>query len=157
MGAEDSTSSNDFSDTPPGETSSFVLDHNLYWDGGEPILLDRAELINYTDDVKRVVSDPLLGNQRGLVVPRWDSVTGWFVDSSTTIRQAFERLVALYGTPANGSLVRDATDPAYAPAEDILGNPRPRRPCPRYRSLRVTSWARFAGWPPGVGDRPYDP
>jgi hypothetical protein len=117
-------SGNDFSDTPIGETASFILDHNLYWNGGAAIPSDSGELVNYTDDANRLIADPLLGGQSGLVLPRWVPAVGQFADGSATIRQAFERLVMLYGTPATGSPVIGAANPAQAPTEDILGQSR---------------------------------
>ncbi len=123
MGAYGSTA-NDFSDTPPGQTTSFTLDRNLYWNGGAAIPYDSSELVNYTDDARRIVADPLLGSQAGLVIPRWNPTTGQFADGSTTIRQAFERLVTRYGAPAAGSPAIGAADPTQSPADDILGQPR---------------------------------
>jgi len=114
----------DFSDTPPGETASFSIGRNLYWNGGAAIPQDAAELINFTDDATRIVGNPLLPGQSGLALPRWDASSGQFEDGSATIRQAFTRLVGLYGTPASGTPARDAADPAQSPADDILGNPR---------------------------------
>jgi hypothetical protein len=125
MGAENPTRPNDFSDTPSGQTVSFVLDRNLYWNGGTPIPYDSNELVNYTDDAHRIVGSPLLGDQGSLVLPRWNPVAGHFADDSATIRQAFERLVTLYGAPTAASPVVDAADASQAPAEDILGHPRP--------------------------------
>ena len=125
MGAENPSRPNDFSDTPPGQTTSFDLNHNLYWNGGAAIPYDSGELINYTDDANRVVSDPLLGDQSGLVLPRWNQATGQFADGSTTIRQACERLVRNFGVIRTGSSAIDAADPDFAPSEDILGNLRP--------------------------------
>ncbi len=124
MGATAPGGTNDFSDTPPAETASFALDHNLYWNGGQALPYDASELINTTDDVHGVTGDPLLGSQTNLVVPRWDGASFQFADTSQTVRELFLRLVALYGTPAAGSPAIDAGDAAKAAAEDILGHPR---------------------------------
>ena len=76
MGARYPSDTNDFSDTPLGQTLSFALDNNLYWNGGEDIPYDGGELINYTDDTDRVIGDPLLGDQTGLVLPHWNPGAG---------------------------------------------------------------------------------
>jgi hypothetical protein len=124
MGAESGQDNNDFSDADPAGTLSFVLDGNLYWNGSEPIPEDAAELVNYTDDAHGVVSDPLLGDQAGLVIPRWVAADGTFADGSATITEAFERLVLEYGIPGPGSGAVDAALADGAPAEDILCQPR---------------------------------
>jgi hypothetical protein len=124
MGSDGAGSANDFSDTPPAETDSFTLDHNLYHNGGAAIPSDESELVNYTDDANRVVADPRLGSQVGLILPRWDPGGDQFADGSEAISEVFRQLVDLYGTPGNGSSVIDAAEGAQAPAEDILGNPR---------------------------------
>lgn len=116
---------NHFSDTEPSETDSFVLDNNLYWNGGEDIPYDETQLINYTDDHNRVVGDPFLGEQANLILPRWLPDENQFADGSITISEAFEQLVRLYGTLSANSLAIDAANPDHAPPDDILGNPRP--------------------------------
>ena len=116
--------SNDFSDTPPGETLSFVLDNNGYWNGGVALPEDPGELVNPSDDASAIVGDPELGSQEALVVPHYDSGSGTFADGSDSIREAFVRLATLYGTPAGGSVVLDAADAANSPADDLLGQPR---------------------------------
>jgi MYXO-CTERM domain-containing protein len=125
MGSEDGGNPNDFSDTPQGQTLSFVLDNNLYWNGGQEIPSDGGELINYTDDVNNFLADPALQDVSAAIPPRWDPNGGQFADGSSTIRDAFERLVMLYCMPAEGSPVIDAADPGQGPDHDILGNPRP--------------------------------
>ena len=125
MGAEDPTRPNDFSDTPPGETTSFTLDNNLYWNGPTEVPENGVELVNYTEDAGRVVGDPLLPSQAGIVLPRWNPGAGEFAEGSATIRQAFERLVNRYGVPGEGGAALNAADPDNAPDEDILGRPRP--------------------------------
>ncbi len=124
MGATSSGGTNDFSDTPPAETSSFALDRNLYWNGGQALPYDAADLINTTDDAHAVTGDPLLGSQANLVVPRWDGASFQFADTSQTIREVFLRLVGFWGTPATGSPAADAGDSGTAATEDILGHPR---------------------------------
>ncbi|HIP71903.1 MAG TPA: hypothetical protein EYH05_10975 [Anaerolineae bacterium] len=114
--------SNDFSDTPHGETSSWTLDNNLYWNGGAAIPTDSGELINYTDDANRLTADPLLPGQSGLILPRWTGTE--FTGGYATIDDVFTGFVQQYGVPAAGSPVIDAADPANAPGEDILGNGR---------------------------------
>jgi hypothetical protein len=128
MGATAGGGSNDFSDTPPGDTDSFVLDNNLYYNGGSAIPFDAGEIINYTDDANGVVDNPFLPAQSGIVLPRWNPGGGQFADGSPSIGEAFRRLVELYGRSAEGSPVVDAADGAQSPADDILGNPRTGAP-----------------------------
>ncbi|MGA9349933.1 MAG: right-handed parallel beta-helix repeat-containing protein [Anaerolineae bacterium] len=128
MGAENPSRPNDFSDTPPGQTLSFVLDHNLYWNGPNPIPSDASELVNYTDDVHRLVADPGLPNPTNVVLPRWDPNASAFLSGSATVRQEFERLVNSYGALPAGSPATDAADPTQSLADDILGQPRDATP-----------------------------
>lgn len=125
MGAENPSRPNDFSDTPPGQTVSFQLQNNLFWNGGGSIPFDSNELINYTDDAAGLIDDPNLPEQTNVTLPRWDPNRVRFADGSLTIRQAFERLVITYGVPTGESPIIDAADPGFSPSEDILGNPRP--------------------------------
>jgi hypothetical protein len=111
-------------------THNLSFDNNLFWNEGNAFPTSSESIIEVTDDAHRIEGDPFLGDQAGLALPRWDPVAGHFGDGSTTIRQAFERLVSLYGVPAQGSPAIDAADPAYAPTEDILGHPRPVGPAP---------------------------
>ena len=105
-------------------TTNLTFDNNLFFNNGAAFPTSGESIIEVTDDANRVVGNPLLGAQAGLVIPRWNDVAGQFNDGSATIRQAFERLVLLYGVPANGSPAIDAGDPAHAPGEDILGRAR---------------------------------
>jgi len=126
MGAQDSNDSNDFSDASPSAILDFIIDNNLYWNGGSAIPEDSSEAINPSDDVSSVTGDPLLGDLSGLVVPHWDGSA--FADGSTDICGAFERVVNLYGTPAAGSIALDSADPNNAASDDILGRPRGATP-----------------------------
>ena len=128
MGATAGSNNDDFSDTPPADTDSYALDSNLYYNGPDLIPLDGSELINYTDDASATIADPLLPDQAGLILPRWSSASGLFADGSSSIRQVFIRLVALYGFPAPGSPIVGAAKPAFTPSDDILGNPRDEAP-----------------------------
>ena len=114
----------DFSDTPLGETLSFTLRNNLYWNGGGSLPFAGDDLINYTDDPQLLIADPLFGDQAGLVIPRWVETTGRFADGSATIRAAFERVVDLYGKPDSASPVIGVADLSQVPIDDILGQTR---------------------------------
>jgi hypothetical protein len=124
MGATSPMGSNDFSDTPIGETASFALDGNLYWNGGAALPYDAGELINTTDDAQALIANPLLPDLGSVVLPRWVSASGEFADGSATIREAFVRLVTSFGALPGGSPALDAAGPANAPVEDILGRSR---------------------------------
>jgi len=128
-----------FADAPQGQTSSFVLNNNLYWNGGQPLPNNPAALVNITADAARVVGDPRLGSQAGLVPPRWNGAQ--FTDGSASIRQAFERLATQYGTPGVGSAALDKALPAQSPADDLLGNLRPRGDAPDLGALEVQQGA----------------
>jgi hypothetical protein len=124
MGAENASSSNDFSDTPPGQTTTFLLDGNLYWNGGAAIPSSASELVNFTDDTRRIVANPLLGDPSGVLPPRYLPGAQAFADGSTTIRGVFRGLVDRYAAlPATSPAVDAAGGPG--PSTDILGNARP--------------------------------
>lgn len=106
-------------------TDLLTFDNNLFWNAGQAFPTTSESIIEVTDDAHRVVGDPLLGDQTGIQLPRWNEGAGQFGDGSVTIRQAFERLVTLYGVPADGSAALDVADPDNAPTEDILGQARP--------------------------------
>jgi hypothetical protein len=117
-----------FSLTPLGQTESFTLRHNLYWNGGAALPNDPGQEVNIGDDPEAIIANPSLGGQAGLVIPRWNPAANQFVDGSTTLRQVFERLVDLYGVPAAGSDELGIADPSQSPADDILGNLRDATP-----------------------------
>jgi hypothetical protein len=118
----------DFSDTPPGETSSWTLARNLYWNGGAAIPQDGAELINFTNDATRIVADPALTPASGIALPRWNPGTGLFAEGSVSIREVFVRLVTGYGAIPTGSPAWNAANAAQSPADDILGRARSASP-----------------------------
>jgi len=121
MGAE-AFAGVDLFDAPPAQTDSALLDNNLYFNGGGPIPVDNGQFLNFTDDAKALVGDPLLSDPAGLVAPEWDGVE--FADGSTTIREAYLRLVESWAVPATGSPLINAADPASSATEDILGQVR---------------------------------
>ena len=125
--ADPTGSMEDFSDTPMGDLASFAIDHNLYWNGGGALPEDAAETINPSDDAAAVTGDPLLPATAGIALPRWDPDQGAFADGSASTCEVHARLVER-GTPARGSPAVGAADPAEAPADDILGRPRPPAP-----------------------------
>ncbi len=122
MGATAAGGADDFSDGLPSEVSGLVLDNNLYWNGGDAI--PAGDQVNpLVDDAHRIVAHPLLQpSQAGLVLPRWNGSA--FASGARAIRQEFLRLAHAYGAPPAGSPLIDMADPAFAPADDLLGRPR---------------------------------
>jgi len=120
----------DFSDSPPAETTSWVLDNNVYWNGGNEFPVGNDDLLNVSDDVDAVIGDPLLPSPTGVVLPRWDPDAGQFTDGSTTACEAFARLATLHGALGSGSSAIDAAEAVIGPAHDILGQPRPAGSAP---------------------------
>jgi hypothetical protein len=128
MGADSASAANDFSDTPPADTTSFLLWSNVYWNGGAVIPSSASELVNPDDDAAATFGNPLLPSHAGVVLPRWIPAQGLFADGSARIRRAFKRLVKHYGRPSAGSVVVAAADPIHTPTKDILRKRRDSTP-----------------------------
>lgn len=124
MGSDDSGSSNTFSDTPSGDVDDFVLNNNLYWNGGGVIPEDSSQVINVSDDTAAIILLPDLGLQDSLVPPHWDSSTQVFADGSSTICEAFINLAETYGTPGDISGAIGLANTDHLPHDDLLGNER---------------------------------
>lgn len=114
----------DFSDTPTGETTTFNLDNNLYWNGGQAIPSEGADLINVGDDDARVEQDPRLPAITNLTAPTWNESTKQFADGSGDICAAFDSLVTRFATPGATSPAIDSARTDQSPQTDILGNTR---------------------------------
>lgn len=67
-------------------TINLTFDRNLFWNAGNPFPTSSESIIEVSDDAHRVVGNPLLGNQNGLVLPRWNQGAGQFADGSAMIR-----------------------------------------------------------------------
>ncbi len=120
------TDDNEFAKGNPADVINAILDNNLYWNGPQP--LPGGDLFTPTvDDARALVADPLLNFfHDAVVVPRWEGEA--FLSGNTTIRQEFLRLVEEYAVLPPGSPAIGQADPAHAPAEDILGQPRSATP-----------------------------
>lgn len=125
----------DFSDTTPGQTDTWTLANNVYYDGGNMPPEDAGELVNPSDDAAAIIGDPALGDPASAIIPTWNPGTMLFTDGSATTCAAHERLVTLHGTPGTGSVALDAGDAGETPADDILG--RPRGPSPDVGAVEV--------------------
>lgn len=127
MGIEASVPEINFSDTPAEVIESFLLSHNLYWNGDRPVPFEPDHLFNYTSDLLSILADPRLPvDLSQILLPFVDEESATFADGSETIRMAFERLAFTYGALDSGSPAIDAANPENAPSEDILGRPRPQ-------------------------------
>ncbi len=130
MGARNNGDPLLFANTPLAHLSSFSMEYGLYFNGDlQPPVGDIFTLLGPVHDGFRITEDPLLADNRYATPPSWNPSTQSFIDGSTTIRQAFVRVVNLYGTPARNSPVIDADSSELVTiTEDILGNPRDSKP-----------------------------
>jgi hypothetical protein len=115
----------DFSDTPPADTTSFLLRNNLYYNGGVHMPADDAELVNIWDDAQRIIADPRLPQPSAIVNPLWDAEQARFADGSPSICRVFERLVESACRPEPDSPALGAADAAQVPSDDLSGRARP--------------------------------
>ena len=118
-------------------TTNLTFDRNLFWNNGNAFPTSNESIIEVSDDSNRIVADPLLGNQSGLILPRWSEGSSQFADGSSTIQAAFEKLVMSYGAPGSGSPAIDAADASQSPGEDILGRSRPSGSAPDIGAVEV--------------------
>lgn len=110
-------------DIHPAQNMDVVLLNNVYWNGGKAIPgPTEPSMVHQTDDAQAILSDPMLGSQAQVILPRWVGET--FLSGAKTVREEFERLVRLYGVPDASSGIVGRSDPAYTPAADILDRPR---------------------------------
>ncbi|MGB0513357.1 MAG: hypothetical protein ACPGJE_00795, partial [Wenzhouxiangellaceae bacterium] len=116
----------DLFDAPGDQTDSATLDNNLYFNGGNSIPVDNGQFLDFLDDANALVGDPQLADPAGLIAPVWDGAN--FADGSTTIREAFERLVRTYALPGAGGPAIDSADAGTSATEDILGRSRGSTP-----------------------------
>jgi hypothetical protein len=119
---------NKFSTTPPADTSSFVLQRNLVFNGGAPLPSSGSELINPEDDPEPVRGDPALPEQGGLIAPVWQLGSGSFAGGQTRISGVFRDLALRYGRPGSGGAGVGMALAAQMPTDDLLGDPRPSSP-----------------------------
>ena len=74
------------------------------------------------------------------MLPRWNQAEGSFSDGSVTIRQAFTRLVRLYGRISPGGGAVDKADASYNAVEDILGRRRPIGSAPDLGAVEIVRY-----------------
>lgn len=116
----------DVFDAPSGDNASVVLQRNLYFNGGLAIPADTAQEVRVSQDVQRIVADPLLPVLTGVPIPSYNGSS--FNGGFASIRAVFEHLVNQYGRPAQNSVVVNAGLVVGAPQVDILGALRDTQP-----------------------------
>lgn len=126
--SDPSTTMDDFSDTPMGETETFELDNNLYWNGGQPLPEDSGETVNPSDDAQARIADPALPSLAGLERPVYTPGTGQFVGNYARIADAFMGLAIQYAEIGQTSGAIDQARADEMPADDLLGRTRTGMP-----------------------------
>lgn len=135
------------------DNQSFVLDHNLFFNGGSP--LPSGGDVTIDTDANRIEADPLLeADQSGIMLPRWDASTGSFPSGTTSIRDEHLRLVMTYGALGAGSPAIDAALPDHMPAVDIRNLLRDGSPDIGAFEVNAGGAAGSAGYGGGWGGTP---
>jgi hypothetical protein len=119
---------NRFATAPFGETASFTLHNNAYWNGGKALPYSANDLVNPESDAKATLGNPGLNNPTNIALPRWNPQTGKLGDGSSNVCEAFVKLVEGFGVPSASSVLVDRAESATASATDILGRPRGSSP-----------------------------
>ncbi len=101
MGQGISEKENDFSDTLLYQLNNFILDNNIYWNGGNNLPHSIFDKINISDDKNAQEVNPKFSLTTHFVSPLWGTKNKKFLDNSFTIREAFQRIVYLYAIPNN--------------------------------------------------------
>ena len=107
-----------FLDGDSGEIAGSGLANNLYWQA-PPVT--SGDALNYTDDARRIVADPLLSGGMGYTPPTWDGQR--FAGGYAHIQDVREAFVTAWAVPGAGSPAIDAAS-ADMPGHDILGHAR---------------------------------
>lgn len=111
----------------PAQNTGITLRNNIYWNAGKAIPA-QAAIVNFASDGAGLMADPKLADQADLVLPRWNGSS--FLSGLATVRQEFERLARIYGSPGTDSAVLGKAEAANAPATDILDRTRSLQPDP---------------------------
>ena len=76
-----------FADSPAGQTTSFTLTNNLYWNNGTAIPYSGSDVVNYTDDANRIEAFVPAGGAENhaanlLALPNGDLLCTWMAGSA---------------------------------------------------------------------------
>jgi hypothetical protein len=112
---------NDFSDTLPFGTESFLLFGNVYWNGNKKIPSSFLDIINYSDDTAAIIRDPGLKIPSELIALSWNANKRQFADSSVNIEQIFLNLIYKYAIP---EYPRTTINKEGIPKSDIIQSKR---------------------------------
>jgi len=101
----------------------FVIDTNLYFNGGQAIPVDGTDVVNVDADLNAVLGDPQIA-ETAVNNPLWDAESNTFGGGAERISEVLAGLVARHGTPSEGGAGVGVALAAQLPEYDILGRVR---------------------------------